>query len=81
MNMLPPLVQVKSVKPDMPEAHLLILAWGYHLAFAPALLMLGMSAAHGLWPEVPAAGYTTCFLLLLGLRVLKSRTNTPGWGR
>lgn len=78
---LPPLIKVQSVRPDSPEAHILLLSWGWTLIVAPALLMLGMSAAHSLWANVPAAGYTTCFFLLLGIRVLRTSTVTPGWGR
>lgn len=81
VNVPPKLIRIQSVRPDFPASHLIVLAWTYHLFIAPVLLMLGMSAAHGLWVQVPAAGYTTCFLLLLGVRVLKARTTTPGWGR
>lgn len=78
---LPPLIKVQSVRPESPEAHLLLLAWGWTLFISPALLMLAMSAAHGLWPSFPAAGYTTCFLLLLGYRALFVRPANAGWGR
>lgn len=30
-------------------------------------VMVGFGAAHELWPQVPAAGYWTSFLLCLGL--------------
>lgn len=38
----------------------------FDLALA-AFLMLGFGAAHTTWAEVPAPGYWTCFLLILGV--------------
>lgn len=42
-------------------------------AFAVAwLLMLALGAAHSLWPEIPAPGYWTVFIVLIGLDVYVS---------
>lgn len=78
---LPPLIRVQAVKPELPEGGTLFMVFVYMVFVQPAMLMVGMGAAHTLWPTVvPAAGYTTCLLMRLGLGVLKSG-HTPGWGR
>jgi hypothetical protein len=43
-----------------------------------ALVMFGLQAAHSLWVSVPAAGYWTCFLLVLGLSGVASALHAPG---
>lgn len=43
-----------------------------------ALIMLGLQGAHSLWLSVPAAGYWTCFLLVLGLSGIASALHSPG---
>lgn len=35
-----------------------------------ALLMLALGAAHSVWPIVPALGFGTTYLCLLGLRIV-----------
>lgn len=60
--------QVQLVPPPKGENHgleLLVLVIVHYFCGAWGL-MLGMGAAHALWPAiVPAAGYWTCLLLLL----------------
>jgi len=43
-----------------------------------ALLMLALGAAHSIWPVVPALGFWTTWLLLVGLRIVLGTFKQPG---
>ena len=43
------------------------------------MVMLGLGAAHSLWPVIPPAGYWTVWLILLGIGSLKHVVTRPSW--
>lgn len=43
-----------------------------------ALMMLAIGAAHSVWPIMPALGFWTTYLLLLGLRIVLGTFRQPG---
>lgn len=43
-----------------------------------AVLMISLSAAHEVWPVIPALGFWATYLLLLGLRILLGTFRQPG---
>lgn len=49
------------------------------LAVRTWVVMLALGVAHTVWPQVPALGYWTVLVLILGLSYLTSRDNT--WDR
>lgn len=60
-----------------------LMAVGFLANLAGALwLMLGLGAAHAQWDAVPAPGYWTTFVMLMGLfavaGVFRARTKTEG---
>jgi len=79
---------ILRVQPVAPEKRPVEEVWhGLVVALAclpvnALMLMLGLGAAHSLWPDVPAAGYWTSMLLFLGIRTV-SLTVRParstGW--
>jgi hypothetical protein len=46
--------------------------------YEAALLMLAVGAAHSVWPVVPALGFWTTYLLLVGLRIVLGTFKQPG---
>jgi hypothetical protein len=64
----------RQTKEDRLESHL-IAAFGFATLTVTALLgawfaMLALGAAHDQWPAIPALGYWTTYILLLGIGVV-----------
>lgn len=64
----------RKTKEDRLESHL-IAAFGFSVLAVTALLgawfvMLALGAANDQWPVIPALGYWTTYILLLGLGVI-----------
>lgn len=68
--MLPSLIRIQPVAPDQPSWPQLfgnVVAAFVLLPISGLFLMLGMGAAHELWPSIPVAGYWQSVWLVAGL--------------
>jgi hypothetical protein len=75
------LIQVQLVKPEtsIDDAAVTYIAAMLGLFLRPAILMLGLSNLHDLFPPVPAAGYWQCFWISAALAWLVNMGPRKTW--